>query len=57
MFDVCRVSGLTGDQGVLLSHQNIKNLILREDVVEAVKEGKFHLYAVKTIDEGYGSPD
>ena len=54
---MCRVSGLTGDQGVLLPHQNIKNLILREDVVEAVKEGKFHLYAVKTIDEGYGSPD
>ena len=52
MFDVCRVSGLTGDQGVMIPQQNVRNLMLREDVVEAVKEGKFHLYAVKTIDEG-----
>ena len=49
---MCRVSGLTGDQGVMIPQQNVKNLMLREDVVEAVKEGKFHLYAVKTIDEG-----
>ncbi len=52
MFDVCRLSGLTGDQGVMIPHQNVKNLMLREDVVEAVREGKFHIYAVKTIDEG-----
>ncbi|MEE8158758.1 MAG: ATP-binding protein [Dehalococcoidia bacterium] len=52
MFDVCRLSGLTGDQGVMIPHQNVKNLMLREDVVDAVREGKFHIYAVKTIDEG-----
>ncbi|NQW23834.1 MAG: AAA family ATPase [SAR202 cluster bacterium] len=53
MFDVCRaVSGLTGTQGVIIPHQNVKNLMLRDDVVEAIKEGKFHVYAVKTIDEG-----
>ncbi len=53
MFDVCRaVSGLTGTQGVVIPHQNVQNLMLREDVVEAIREGKFHVYAVKTIDEG-----
>ena len=51
-FDVCRVAGLTGEQGVIVPHQNVKNLMLRDDVVEAVKEGKFHIYAVKSIDEG-----
>ena len=52
MFDVCRVDGLTGTQGVMIPHQNVKNLMLRDDVVEAIREGKFHIYAVKTIDEG-----
>jgi len=53
MFDVCRASGgLTGTQGVMIPHQNVKNLMLRDDVVEAVREEKFHIYAVKTIDEG-----
>ena len=53
MFDVCRaVTGLTGTQGVVIPHQNVKNLMLRQDVVEAIREGKFHVYAVKTIDEG-----
>ena len=51
-FDICRVVGLTGDQGVIVPHQNVKNLMLRDDVVNAVKEGKFHIYSVKTIDEG-----
>lgn len=51
-FDVCKVKGLTGEQGVMIPSQNVKNLMLREDVVEAVAQGKFHIYAVKTIDEG-----
>ncbi|NLL62384.1 MAG: AAA family ATPase [Candidatus Atribacteria bacterium] len=51
-FDVCRAKGLTGSQGVLIPHLNIHDLMLREDVVEAIKNGKFHLYAVKTIDQG-----
>ena len=51
-FEVCRAKGLTGTQGVLIPHQNVQNLMLRADVVDAVKEGKFHVYPVKTIDEG-----
>ncbi|PKB82471.1 MAG: hypothetical protein BZY88_04380 [SAR202 cluster bacterium Io17-Chloro-G9] len=52
MFDVCRIAGLTGDQGVIIPHQNKRNLMLREDVAEAIKEGTFRIYAIKTIDEG-----
>ena len=53
MLDVCRAAaGLTGTQGVVIPHQNVKNLMLRDDVVEAIREGMFHIYAVKTIDEG-----
>ena len=52
MFDVCRIAGLTGDQGVIIPHQNRRNLMLREDVAEAIQEGKFNVYAVKTIDKG-----
>lgn len=52
MFDVCRVFGLSGDQGVVIPHQNLRNLMLRDDVVDAIREGKFHVYAIKTIDEG-----
>ena len=51
-FDLCKVRGLTGKQGVMIPHSNVKNLMLREDVVEAVKEGKFHIYPVETIDQG-----
>lgn len=51
-FDVCRLKGLSGDQGVLMPRANLRNLMLRPDVVEAIKEGKFHIYAVSTIDEG-----
>ena len=44
MFDVCRSAGeLTGTQGVVIPHQNEKNLMLREDVVEAIREGKFNV--------------
>ncbi len=51
-FDVCRVMGMTGQQGVLVPADNVQNLMLREDVVEAVRAGQFHVYAVATIDEG-----
>ncbi|HOQ97395.1 MAG TPA: ATP-binding protein [Anaerolineae bacterium] len=51
-FDVCRSKGLTGDQGVLIPAQNADNLNLRHDVVQAVREAKFHIYQVRTIDEG-----
>jgi ATP-dependent Lon protease len=51
-FDICRLKGLSGDQGVLMPRSNLRNLMLRPDVVTAVQEGKFHIYAVRTIDEG-----
>lgn len=51
-FDVCRARGLTSDQGVMIPHQNVRNLMLREDVVKAVHEGQFHIYEVRSIDEG-----
>lgn len=51
-FRVCRARGLTGTQGVIIPHQNVKNLMLHEDVVRAVAEGKFHIYPIKTVDEG-----
>jgi len=51
-FEVCKAQGFTGKQGVLIPQSNAQNLMLKEEVVEAVKEGKFHIYPVKTIDEG-----
>jgi predicted ATP-dependent protease len=53
-FDVCKAKGLTGDQGVMIPQQNIRHLMLREDVVKAVQDGQFHIYSVRTIDEGIG---
>lgn len=51
-FDICKVRGLTGEQGVLIPASNVKNLMLRRDVVEAVTEGKFYVYPVETVDQG-----
>jgi len=51
-FDVCKAKGLTGNQGVIIPHQNAQNLMLRKDVIEAVEKGKFHIYPVKKIDQG-----
>ena len=51
-FDVCRARGLTGDQGVIIPHQNTKDLLLRPDVVEAVEQKSFHIWAIKSIDKG-----
>jgi len=51
-FDVCKAKGLNGTQGVMIPETNIPDLMLREDVVEAIKDNKFHLYPVKTIDQG-----
>jgi len=51
-FIVCRAAGLTGTQGVIIPHQNVVDLMLKEEVIEAVKKEKFHIYPVKTIDEG-----
>lgn len=51
-FEVCKAKGFTGRQGVIVPKSNVQNLMLKEEVVGAVKEGKFHIYPVKTIDQG-----
>ncbi|HUM78948.1 MAG TPA: ATP-binding protein [Candidatus Saccharicenans sp.] len=51
-FAVCRAKGLTGTQGVIIPYQNVSNLMLSEEVIQAVKNGQFHIYPIKTIDEG-----
>ncbi|WP_272699851.1 Lon protease family protein [Desulfovibrio sp. Fe33] len=48
----CKNAGLTGEQGVMIPHPNVKDLMLRDEVIEAVRKGLFHIWAVKTIDEG-----
>jgi len=50
-FDVCKAKDLNGKQGVVIPFQNVKNLMLKREVVEAVKKGKFHIYPVETIDQ------
>lgn len=50
-FDVCQARGLTGNQGVLIPASNQRHLMLRSDVVQAAREGRFHIYAVETVDE------
>jgi lon-related putative ATP-dependent protease len=51
-FEVCRAKGLNQGQGVLIPASNVRNLMLKEEVAAAVKEGKFHIYPVSTIDQG-----
>jgi predicted ATP-dependent protease len=51
-FNVCKAKGLTGTQGVMLPKANIKNLVLEDQIVEAVRTGKFHIWAVSRIDQG-----
>lgn len=51
-FSVCKIKGLTGKQGVMIPYQNVDELTLNDEVIEAVRQGKFHIYPVKTIDEG-----
>jgi predicted ATP-dependent protease len=50
-FDVCQLHGLSTDQGVIIPRSNVKHLMLRSDVVQAVKHGQFRVYAVSTVDE------
>ncbi len=51
-YEVCKAGGLTGEQGVMIPRSNMQNLMLKEEVVEAVKNSKFHIYAVDSVDEG-----
>lgn len=50
-FDLCAARGLTGEQGVLIPHANVCHLMLREDVVVAVRDGRFRIWAVTDVDE------
>jgi lon-related putative ATP-dependent protease len=51
-FDICQSRGLNGEQGVLIPASNVKHLMLRQDVVDAVREGRFAVYPVETVDQG-----
>jgi predicted ATP-dependent protease len=51
-FDVCAAGGLTGTQGVMIPATNVVNLTLRDDIVRAVAEGRFHLWAIRRVEEG-----
>ena len=51
-FQICQMRGLDGSHGVMIPVQNINNLQLSDEVVDAVKNKKFHIYAVSTIEEG-----
>ena len=51
-YQICKMRGLLGEHGVMIPIQNVRNLHLSDEIVESVKQGKFHIYAVSTIDEG-----
>ena len=51
-FEICKIVGMNGEQGVLIPAANIRNLMLKDEVIEAVRTGKFHIWAVETIDDG-----
>jgi lon-related putative ATP-dependent protease len=51
-YEICKLKGLNGKQGVIIPKQNIKNLMLKEEVIDAVKNGKFHIYAIEHVEEG-----
>ena len=51
-FQICKLRGFNGEQGVIIPKQNIRNLHLSDEIIEAVKDKKFHIYAITTIDEG-----
>ena len=51
-YQVCKLRGLDGSNGVIIPIQNVNNLSLSDEIIEDVKNGKFHIYAISTIDEG-----
>ncbi|MCL2355690.1 MAG: AAA family ATPase [Defluviitaleaceae bacterium] len=52
-FDLCKARGLTGTQGVIIPARNVRDLVLKDEVIEAVKVGKFHIYPIECIDDGF----
>jgi predicted ATP-dependent protease len=51
-FEVCRTKGFTGQQGVIIPESNVQNLMLKEEILDAVRLGKFHIYSANSIDQG-----
>ena len=51
-YDICKHKGLNGKQGVIIPKKNVKNLMLKKEVIESVKEGKFHIWPISTVEEG-----
>lgn len=52
LYHTCKIKGLTGEQGAMIPESNVKHLMLKDEIVDAVRKGKFHIWAVSTIDEG-----
>lgn len=50
-FDICRLTELTGEQGVIIPATNVQHLMLRDDVIQAVEEGKFHIYGISHVNQ------
>ena len=51
-YQICKLRGFNGEQGVIIPKQNVRNLHLSDEIIDSVKKGKFHIYAISTIDEG-----
>lgn len=51
-YQICKLRGFNGEQGVIIPKQNVRNLHLEDEVIDAVRKGKFHIYAISTIEEG-----
>lgn len=51
-YSICKLKGLTGNQGVIIPKLNVQNLVLDDEVIESCKKGEFHIYAISTVDEG-----
>lgn len=51
-YDICKLQGITGDQGVIIPVQNVKDLMLRKDIIEAVRNNQFHIYPISRVEEG-----
>ncbi|MCH8014381.1 MAG: AAA family ATPase, partial [Candidatus Dadabacteria bacterium] len=50
-FEVCKAKGITGEQGVIIPYQNVKNLMLKKEVVQAIKDKKFHIYPAESVNQ------
>ncbi len=51
-FDICKHKGLNGRQGVIIPEKNVRNLMLKQEIIDSVKEGQFHLWPISTVEEG-----